>query len=369
MLSSGSAIYYDGVAAARRAVTVELEKIMLVIRGPDGDILERWPYEQVEELAAPAGTLRLGRLASPVTSRLDIRDEKLGAVVKELVAAVETRSSADRRARVKVVLWSIAAVGSFLTLAVLGVPAIADRLAPIVPTAVERQLGQAVDAQVRAMLDPKKPGTPLECGDAATEKAGRAALAKLVGRLESASALPMALRVVVVRQREANAFALPGGTIYLFEGLIQKAENADELAGILAHEIGHVAHRDGMRSVLQSAGLSFLFGMVLGDFVGGGAVIIAAQSVLNSAYSREVEAAADLYAVDLMKRTGRDGRAFAAILARIAGAIEPGMLLIADHPETKDRVRSINEHAAAASGAVLVSAPEWAALKQICAGR
>src|SRR5262249_39387089 len=161
------------------------------------------------------------------------------------------------------------------------------------------------------------------------------------GRLETAAALPIPLRVVAVRHKEANAFALPGGIIFVFEGLIQKAENADELAGVIAHEIGHVAHRDGMRSVLQSAGLSFLFGMVLGDFVGGGAVIVAARAVLSSAYSREVETAADGYGVDLMNRIGRDGRALGPILQRIAGSIEPGLALIADHPQTKDRVAAI----------------------------
>ena len=76
--------------------------------------------------------------------------------------------------------------------------------------------------------------------------------------------------------------ALPGGHVYVDDGLIAIAQTPDELAGVLAHEIGHVAHRDGTRTVLQTAGLSFLFGMMLGDFVGGGAVVIAARTVLKS---------------------------------------------------------------------------------------
>ena len=103
----------------------------------------------------------------------------------------------------------------------------------------------------------------------------------------------------MVRRGEPNAFALPGGRIYVFQGLIERAETVDELAGVLAHEIGHVAHRDGKRSVLQGAGLSFLFGMLLGDFVGGGAVIFAAKTILQTSYSREVETAADGYGVEL----------------------------------------------------------------------
>ena len=112
---------------------------------------------------------------------------------------------------------------------------------------------------------------------------------------------------------------------------------------MIAHEIGHVAHRDGTRAILQSAGLSFLFGMLLGDFVGGGAVVIGARAVLQSSYSREVEGAADRYGVDLMIRAGGDPRALGIILDRIAGAIHPGTQILSDHPDTKARVAVIDD--------------------------
>ena len=170
-------------------------------------------------------------------------------------------------------------------------------------------MGVAVDAQVRAMLDTEKSSRPFECGLEEREIAGRAALDKLIGKLETAAALPIPIKAAVVRRKEANAIALPGGSVYVFEGLIDAAKTPDELAGVIAHEIGHVAHRDGTRSILQAAGLSFLFGMLLGDFTGGGVVVIAARKIVQSSYSRDVESAADRYGVDLMSKTGGDGRA------------------------------------------------------------
>ena len=161
--------------------------------------------------------------------------------------------------------------------------------------------------------------------------------------------------------------ALPGGHVYVDDGLIAKAETPDELAGVLAHEIGHVAHRDGTRTVLQTAGLSFLFGMMLGDFVGGGAVVIAARTVLKSSYSRRVEAAADAYSVDLMAKAGGDPHALAAILKRIVGDKKEGMKLLLDHPETKDRIAAIDAVAVAGTPVPLLDAADWSALKQICA--
>jgi hypothetical protein len=106
--------------------------------------------------------------------------------------------------------------------------------------------------------------------------------------------------------------------------------------------------------------------MLLGDFVGGGAVVLAAQTILRTSYSREAEAAADAYAVGLITGIGGDPRAFGRILLRIAGATHPGPKVLLDHPETKDRVAAIEGMAAAAPARPSVNRPEWAALKRIC---
>ena len=136
--------------------------------------------------------------------------------------------------------------------AIFGVPALANQIAPLVPLRVERMLGEAVDTQARKMLDKGPAGRPFECGAGPGEAPGRAALARLTARLEAAAALPIPLDIKVVRRSEANAIALPGGHIYVFEGLIDKSESADELAGVIAHEIGHVAQ--SRRHPLDPAG-------------------------------------------------------------------------------------------------------------------
>jgi predicted Zn-dependent protease len=253
---------------------------------------------------------------------------------------------------------------------VYGVPALADHIAPLLPLKAERLLGEAVDSQARMMLDKGPADRPFECGAGTGEAAGRAALVKLIGRLEGAAALPIPLGVKVVRRSEANAIALPGGHIYVFEGLVEKAESVDELAGVIAHEIGHVANRDGTRSMLQAAGLSFLFGMLLGDFVGGSAVVLGARAVLQSSYSRDVESAADRFGIELMGRAGGDARALGTLLTKIAGANHPGMGILSDHPDTKARLKVIEDLArAAGSPNPLLEPAEWHALKRICTGR
>jgi len=377
MAAAGKGIFFDGATSARRPVLIELAPEYLAVRDAEHrDIIARWSYDKLDQRQAPAGLLRLGEIGSRVPARLEVRDPALMAAIDDAALPVDRSGANERRSRRKVVLWSVLAVAVAIAAAVFGVPALADRLAPLLPVRAERALGAAVDGQIRRMLDKSEGKSAFECGAGGGEAEARAALSRLVARLEAEAGLPIPLDARVVRRAEPNAIALPGGRIYVFEGLIDKAENADELAGVIAHEIGHVAHRDGTRSILQSAGLSFLFGMLLGDFVGGGAVVVGARAVLQSSYSREVEGAADRYGVALMARAGGNPRALGTVLGRIAGGIHPGTTILSDHPDTQARIRVINDLAAAAPPQAAAPPPkpllepsEWAALKLICKGR
>jgi Zn-dependent protease with chaperone function len=365
---SGPAIYFDGTCSARNDVVVEAGAAGLqIFSAKNRRLLDDWLYAELRRQAAPDGVLRLGRHGETLLARLEIRDAALASAIEDRAVTLDRGGAAERRLRRKVVILSLAAVVSLIFTAIIGVPVLATRLAPLVPIAFEQKLGSAVDGQIRATLDTKHLGAGFVCDAGANGAAGRAALDKLVGRLKAAAALPYPIQVDVVRRPDFNAFALPGGHIYAFQGLIDRAQTPDEVAGVLAHEMGHVAHRDGTRTVLQAAGLSFLFGMMLGDFVGGGGVVIAAKTVVRSSYSRRVEAAADVYSVGVMQKAGGDPRALAVILARVTADKDEGIKILADHPDTKDRVIAIDAMAPAGASTPLLGAADWAALKQICA--
>ncbi|HTP91609.1 MAG TPA: M48 family metallopeptidase [Xanthobacteraceae bacterium] len=362
----GPGLFFDGKSSARIDVWVEITETGLRILSVDRSVLGEWPFEVLRRQSAPEGVLRLGRSDDTVLARLELRDQALIDAVEERADALDRTGATERAVRRKVVLLSFAAMASLMVSGIFGLPVLADRVIPLIPLSAEVKLGNAVDKQIRSALDTRHLGQAFQCGQAADETAGRDALARLVGRLETAAALPLSLRIEVVRRREPNAFALPGGRVYVYEGLIDEAQSPDELGGVLAHEIGHVARRDGTRTVLQTAGLSFLFGMMLGDFVGGGAVVIAAKTVLRSSYSRRVEGAADAYSVALMSKAGGDPRALGVILARIVTDDDEGIKILSDHPDTKDRINAINAAEAPAGTTPLLDAADWSALKQIC---
>lgn len=372
MKTSGPGIFFDGITSARREAVLEIAPEAVQIRAATGELLAEWAYADLASLSAPEGVLRVGRAKTPLLARLEIRDAELAASLEQRIGARARVRLTSRHTQLRVVAWSLAAAVSAALVAIFGIPALAVQVAPLVPPSVEQRLGVSLDRQVRLFLDRGSKDGPFECGG---DAAARAAFDKLVAKLSTAAALPIPLRASVIRIPVANAFAIPGGRVYVFQGLADKANTPDELAGVIAHEMGHVAHRDGLRALIQSAGLSFVFGMLLGDFGGGGAAVIAVRTVLQSSYSRETEAAADAYGARLVAKIGGDPRALGAILLRIAGTPGAFTKILLTHPEAKDRAAAIEAIAGprpapregigkAVSG--LLDPSEWAALKRIC---
>ena len=190
----------------------------------------------------------------------------------------------QRRQRMRVIGWSMGATASLLLVAWFGVPAIAARLTPLLPVTFERMLGDAVNVQVRGMLDTRKAGAAFDCGTAAAEIPGGSRSINWSGGSKPPPLSPCTCAPMWCAEAKPMPWLCRADRFMYFSGLIAKADNADEVAGVIAHEIGHVAHRDGTKAVLEGGGLSFLFGMLLGDFVGGGAVVLAAKTVLQSSY-------------------------------------------------------------------------------------
>ena len=166
-------IYFDGHSSVRRDVTVALAADALEISAPDGEVTARWPYAEIEALSAPDGLLRVAPKGGGL-ARLEVRDPALMAAIDDRAGGIDRTGAADRRARRKVVFWSLAAVASLALVAVFGIPAIVTRLTPFVPYSVEQRLGATIDSQVRMALDGGKPEKPLQCGVAPTSAGARA---------------------------------------------------------------------------------------------------------------------------------------------------------------------------------------------------
>jgi Zn-dependent protease with chaperone function len=348
------AIFFDGTTNRRHEVALAL--------GPDLEISESgvalasWRYDDLRAADGGQGTLRLKCTSGRPLARLEVPDPAVQADIRARAKFLDVERDTGAQTR-RIVAWSVAAVASIVAIVVFGIPLAAARLVPLIPLSFERRLGDMVDNRVQQVFRGKI------CVDAK----GNAAFSKLVDTLAQAGHLNMPLRAVVVASPVPNAFALPGGKIYLLNGLLQKANNVDEIAGVLAHEMGHVAHRDQTRMIIQNGGTSFLMGLLLGDITGSGAVIFATRSVFAASYSREAEAGADAFAIATMHALGRSPAPMGELLFRITGAQGGRTIgILASHPLTEDRRARMRREDRPDTGPEILSAEEWGALKSVC---
>jgi len=174
-----------------------------------------------------------------------------------------------------------------------------------------------------------------------------------------------AIHANVNRDEQVNAFALPGGHVYVLSGLLQKIENVDELAGVLAHEIGHVARRHQIRNLGRQIGIGTALSLILGNVDAfTGTLVSGAAQLTALSFSREQEADADAYGVALMAKAGFDPRALGPFLARLPSAGVPAFLQ--DHPTGEDRRATLAALAAALPPVAPAKSPALADLKAGC---
>jgi Zn-dependent protease with chaperone function len=346
--------YFDGRTNRRHEVALGFGADLEI--SENGVAVASWRYDDLRAADGGQGTLRLKCVSGLPLARLEVPDPALQREIRARARFLDVERDTGAQTR-RIVAWSVAAIASIVAMVLFGIPLVAARLVPLVPPSFERRVGDMVDNQARRIFS----------GKICTGQEGNAAFAKLVKTLAQAGHLNTPLRAVVVASPVPNAFALPGGKIYLLNGLLQKANNVDEIAGVIAHEMGHVAHRDQMRMIIQNGGTSFLMGLLLGDITGSGAVIFTVRAFFETSYSREAEANADAFAVATMHALGRSPAPMGELLFRITGAEGSRTIgILASHPLTEDRRARMRREDRPITGPDILSAEEWHALKNVC---
>ena len=247
-----------------------------------------------------------------------------------------------RKHRASASLWRKVSIGvaSFLALVVvllvLAVPMILSASIDLLPVSIDREIGDASDAAM---------GTTLS--DARVVQLAES----IVQRLRATNPdSPHTYRVRVVQNDDVNAFALPGGSIVIFSGLILHAESVEEIAGVLAHEIAHVERRHGLRNVAHSAGLMLGMRLLIAVFIGDvdGFTSMAADLsafTLANQYNQGQESEADSDAVLHMREAGLDPMALASFFQMMAregiGETPQALAWLSTHPDHQARVAAI----------------------------
>lgn len=148
---------------------------------------------------------------------------------------------------------------------------------------------------------------------------------------------------VIEDDKQVNAFAIPGGDIYIYSGLLKAAESEAEVAGVLAHEVAHVTERHVAERIVAQYGLSAIASLALGENPGMlqqlAAQVIGTGALLK--YSRDQETEADGTAIPYLVRAGYNPIGLVSFferMAKMSGEVPGALQLLQSHPAPRDRV-------------------------------
>lgn len=354
--------FSDGRTAASHMVRVRLDAATLTVQRADGAAPLVWPLTALET-------------AEPITSSaIDVlvHEPGRGGATLFVAEGAFARALAVRAPHLKASAqrWRIARPWVWLTAGVAAIAAIATfsdfspsrGIASMLPDKSRVALGRQV---IKSMSG----GHPVCDG---TE--GMAALASLARKLSAATGTNKTFEVVVVDWSTINAFAAPGEEIVIMRGLLDKAQSADEVAGVLAHEMGHGIELHPEAGIIRMVGLTAITEFMLGG--SGGTIANLGLLLTQLGYTRQSEREADRHALAILKKAQIGNRGFSDFFRRMAKIHGEGtdakakkgdstIDMFRTHPSTADRLAVIEAQPGYPAVPAL-DAAEWKALKGIC---
>jgi beta-barrel assembly-enhancing protease len=359
-MEAAPALYHDGFTARSRPVSIRIDENVLVIADVTGTVLDRWPLDQIhavgESSSGEAPRLRFGfdhdaRLT--LASAADL--ERLAPSFPQLT---RTNPGWQRHWR-PIMLWGGGAILSVVLIVTVVIPVAAPLIARHMPASWEERIGDEAATQINRLLASGRP--------ACRSPEGMKYLNAIIARLTQSLIDRPKIRVRVLDARPVNALALPGGHIILFRGLIADAKSPDEIAGVLAHEIGHVMRHHPVETAVKGSAASILIGLLLGDVAGGTIIGGIGQVMAGAAYSREAEREADAIALDLLNDANIRSDGVVSFFQRVnerQGKAEQDTAFFSTHPASADRAAAFRSGGTGKQPAL--SQAEWDHLRRIC---
>ena len=349
--------YTDGISAVRHRVRITVTMMRLHIADETGRTLDEWSFSGLrlaEEIYNSSQPVRLFHLEKG-DARLFLSSQEILDRLAGLAPGLRPRRSLKRRMLIQAGI-GLAALGILAVVVLAALPYAADSLARFVPRRWENSIGSGFMAALEKRFPP------------CTGLGGQTALASLARRIAGNQDTLTRVRIRVLRSRIPNAFALPGGYIGIFEGLIRFTESPEELAGVLAHEMAHAENRHPMKSILRQSGYRLIFSAMTGDtsMLGSSAAKLT-ETLLNLSFTREAERKSDRISIDMLNRAGIRSYGLPRFLNRLrkadSGKTSRGGYF-STHPAPEERAKAMRRWVR--DGNAAMTEGEWEAVRQMC---
>jgi beta-barrel assembly-enhancing protease len=359
------AIYFDGEIARDNRVVLRRVGSNLEFSG-DATPLTTWTIAGLHPIDAPVSDqpFRITHDNKP-GARLIIRDQ---AFIDDLLLQNSHLKGGYSWRHVGQVLgWTAAGLAGFAALGYIAMTVLPQQLAGLLPQTWRDNMGNEV---VKSLASIAK-----RC----ETDGSKAAISSMVAALaEGGSDLP-AVSIEVYDMALVNAFAAPGGKIVLTRGLINEASDPDEVAGVLAHELGHVYHLHPEAQLVRISGLQIIASAISGG-TSGDIITSAAGLAAILRYTRSAEVEADEFARSVMTKASVDTlglkRFFEKIMKLEGGKPKeqdnsPSALdrignVFSTHPGTEDRIKEIQPLPQGQKALPVMTDAQWQALRKAC---
>ena len=229
-------------------------------------------------------------------------------------------------------------------------------VAPYVPYDLQRRLGESVAEDLTG-------DQPLCQG-----RAGLAAINGLATRLAKAADYPHPVSVRIVKGGPVNAFTLPGGILVFYSDLIDQAKDSSQVAGVVAHEIGHAVHYHPMKGLARQYGVDLMVKLVSGGYsdllntlTSGGNLLLALRN--GRAFERDADATGVALLEKLDLRADGVSRFFERMLEKQPVDMASVIGIWSSHPPTAERIAATRRPA---TGQPAFTDTEWKALRNVC---
>ncbi|MET0636727.1 MAG: M48 family metallopeptidase [Chitinophagaceae bacterium] len=291
-----------------------------------------WKIDDLDIHYLPGPDLTIVRPFPGAYSSLAITGKSAG----EQLAALPGRSKktweqpTNNNYRYRFAALLLIIIGFLTGLYFLLVPFIAGRIASQVSISTEEKFGESIYGALVTDID-----------------TGRSELVNRFFRHMNVNT-PYRIRITVVNNPMVNAFALPGGRIVIYTGLLDKLRDYPELAALLGHEFTHVQEKHSTRTVFRKVGTSVFLALVVGNTGSVGSVLANKADELSSlGYSRSLEREADLNGLELMRQRQIDHAGFSRLFAQLKTGDGSNNVpeFLASHPDLDQRILYVNEAA------------------------
>ncbi len=306
--------------------TMPFSRLSLEVGGFDHDqLVVKWTQQD-----GASRTLYIKDAAAIASFRHAAPQELLAHFDRAATSVRQTR--ATRRTVLLAVAGLLVALGAG---AWFGSDALVTKAVSLIPPEWEKQIGESAMHDVLAREEVVREGPVVD------------AVKEMTTRLtEQIVNSPYQFTVTVVKSPVVNAFALPGGSVVVFTGLIKEAKSPEEVAGVLGHELNHVLQRHGMERIVKTLGVMAVAAIIFGDQQG--LIGLAKQlgvEIITLKYNRDQETEADLTGLRLLHKARVDPAGMIAFFERLAQS-----------NEEKDRVELLSTHPMSAARAARIKA-------------